>query len=193
MNGLALEQRIKRFQETFLKEENFQLSREGQVQLGSLLYDSNYRFYQENVYVRTHDNQAVDIFFEQNLKTGGLGFSYTQISNVGQIQEFVNAVRNRQQPLVYNSDAFIAGSVCGLSGLLVGTVACAVLLNPLPLLIALPSAGCGAFLGQVGSKKDYEKNLVHKKKSDADFDAKYYLITGKDAILKALIPEYHPE
>ena len=108
----------------------------------------------------------------------------------------MTAAIERKKPLpVYDNECNIPGAgICiGTAGLGVGILIGMAVSSFFPLLLALPAAVGGAYLGKWSSDNSHKSNLVHKNKSDADFDAKYHLITGKDAILKALIPEYHPE
>ena len=195
MNDLALESRVQRFQDKFLKEEKIDLPEEGLATLHSLLYDSNYRKMEE-VYVRPKQDLSVEIFAEDDFKPEKTGFAYVQIQDLGKVKEFMTAAVERKEHLpVYNKASNIAlgGTCIGFAGLGLGTIIGVGISSCFPLLLALPAAAGGAYLGKTESENNYKRNLEYKNKSDADFDAKYHLITGKDAILKALIPEYHPE
>jgi len=193
MNDLALESRVQRFQDKFLKEEKINLPEEGLATLHSLLYDSNYRK-MEGVYVRPKEDLSVEIFAEDDFKPEKKGYTYVQIQDLGKIKEFMTAAVERRQLPSYNDDNITVGMVgIGASGLGVGALISVAVSSFFPLLLALPAAVGGGYLGKIGSDKNHKTILENKKKSDAEFDAKYTLITGKDAILKALIPEYHPE
>ena len=193
MNDLALESRVQRFQDKFLKEEKIDLPEEGLATLHSLLYDSNYRK-MEGVYVRPKEDLSVEIFAEDDFKPEKKGYTYVQIQDLGKIKEFMTAAVERRQLPSYNDDNITVGMVgIGASGLGVGALISVAVSSFFPLLLALPAAVGGGYLGKIGSDKNHKTILENKKKSDAEFDAKYTLITGKDAILKALIPEYHPE